>query len=141
MRLQLGASVEFDVQVRRPGFNIELKFDDNIMYHRKDLECALQAILQVWPLSLLHIELNAMSIDLLQSITLFTFISVPTDINKGVKSFWQVVFQYAKNRPVFFSSFHPDEARMMRELQSLYPVCFETYLCLYLNCLTGFLNL
>ena len=43
----------------RLGFNIELKFDDNIMYHRKDLECALQAILKVWPLSLLYIELNA----------------------------------------------------------------------------------
>ncbi|KAJ1269353.1 hypothetical protein BS78_07G205500 [Paspalum vaginatum] len=67
----------------RLGFNIELKFDDNIMYHRKDLECALQAILQV-------------------------------------------VFQYARNRPVFFSSFHPDAARMMRELQSLYPVLFLT---------------
>ncbi|WVZ80615.1 hypothetical protein U9M48_028074 [Paspalum notatum var. saurae] len=50
---------------------------------------------------------------------------LPTDINKGVKSFWQVVFQYAKNRPVFFSSFHPDAARMMRELQSLYPFTEE----------------
>ncbi|KAL6661881.1 hypothetical protein ACP70R_001265 [Stipagrostis hirtigluma subsp. patula] len=67
----------------RLGFNIELKFDDNIIYHRKDLECALQAILQV-------------------------------------------VFQYASNRPVFFSTFHPDAARMMRELQSLYPVVFLT---------------
>ncbi|WVZ51488.1 hypothetical protein U9M48_002632 [Paspalum notatum var. saurae] len=31
---------------RFPGFNIELKFDDNNMYHRKDLDCALQAMLQ-----------------------------------------------------------------------------------------------
>lgn len=55
------------------------------------------------------------------------------DVNKGVESFWQVVFQYARNRPVFFSSFHPDAAQMMRELQSLYPVIFETsVLCLKL---------
>ncbi|XP_062196635.1 glycerophosphodiester phosphodiesterase GDPD2-like [Phragmites australis] len=67
----------------RLGFNIELKFDDNIIYHRKDLECSLQAVLQV-------------------------------------------VFQYASNRPVFFSTFHPDAARMMRELQSFYPVLFLT---------------
>ncbi|CAO2192271.1 unnamed protein product [Urochloa humidicola] len=73
----------FELVSPRLGFNIELKFDDNIIYHRKDLECALQAILQV-------------------------------------------VLQYARNRPVFFSSFHPDAARMMRELQSLYPVLFLT---------------
>ncbi|ONM03362.1 Glycerophosphodiester phosphodiesterase GDPD2 [Zea mays] len=74
----------------RLGFNIELKFDDSIMYHRKDLQCALKAVLQV-------------------------------------------VFEHARNRPVFFSSFHPDAAQMMRELQSLYPVIFETpVLCLKL---------
>uniref|UniRef100_A0A0A9DPU0 glycerophosphodiester phosphodiesterase n=1 Tax=Arundo donax TaxID=35708 RepID=A0A0A9DPU0_ARUDO len=67
----------------RLGFNIELKFDDNILYHRKDLESVLQAVLQV-------------------------------------------VFQNSSNRPVFFSTFHPDAARMMRELQSLYPVLFLT---------------
>lgn len=67
----------------RLGFNIELKFDDSIMYHRKDLECALKAILQV-------------------------------------------VFQYARSRSVFFSSFNPDAAQMMRELQSSYPVLFLT---------------
>ncbi|CAL4999961.1 unnamed protein product [Urochloa decumbens] len=73
----------FELVSPRLGFNIELKFDDHIIYHRKDLEYALQAILQV-------------------------------------------VFQCARNRPVFFSSFHPDAARMMRELQSLYPVLFLT---------------
>lgn len=67
----------------RLGFNIELKFDDSIMYHMKDLQCALKAVLQV-------------------------------------------VFEHARNRPVFFSSFHPDAAQMMRELQSLYPVLFLT---------------
>ncbi|ONM03369.1 Glycerophosphodiester phosphodiesterase GDPD2 [Zea mays] len=72
----------------RLGFNIELKFDDSIMYHRKDLQCALKAVLQV-------------------------------------QSF-PVVFEHARNRPVFFSSFHPDAAQMMRELQSLYPVLFLT---------------
>ncbi|KAF8739211.1 hypothetical protein HU200_013935 [Digitaria exilis] len=73
----------FECVSPRVGFNIELKFDDNIIYHRKDLECALQAILQV-------------------------------------------VFHNARDRPVFFSSFNPDAARMMRELQSLYPVLFLT---------------
>jgi len=33
----------------RLGFNIELKFDDSIINHRKDLECALKAVLQVQP--------------------------------------------------------------------------------------------
>jgi glycerophosphodiester phosphodiesterase len=56
-----------------------------------------------------------------------------TDVNKGVESFWQVVFQYARSRSVFFSSFNPDAAQMMRELQSSYPVMFETsVLCLKL---------
>ena len=43
--------------------------------------------------------------------------------NKGGESFWQVVFHNATDRPVFFSSFHPDATRMARELQSFYPVC------------------
>ncbi|TVU04902.1 hypothetical protein EJB05_48046, partial [Eragrostis curvula] len=73
----------FECVSPRLGFNIELKFDDNIIYHRKELECALQAILKV-------------------------------------------VVQYASKRPVFFSTFHPDAARVMRELQSLYPVLFLT---------------
>ena len=57
----------------RVGFNIELKFDDNIIYHSKDLYCALQAILQVRHFSFLHLELSTISSDL-HSI-LLTFIS------------------------------------------------------------------
>lgn len=30
------------------GFNIELKFDDNVVYQEEELTHALQAILQVW---------------------------------------------------------------------------------------------
>ncbi|XP_006659634.2 glycerophosphodiester phosphodiesterase GDPD1, chloroplastic-like [Oryza brachyantha] len=67
----------------RLGFNIELKFDDDIIYERSQLDRALQAVLQV-------------------------------------------VFQYASNRPIFFSTFHPDAARIMRKLQSSYPVLFLT---------------
>jgi hypothetical protein len=48
----------------RLGFNIELKFDDSIMYHRKDLQCALKAVLQVQSFPLLRIELSKVSIDL-----------------------------------------------------------------------------
>lgn len=35
----------------------------------------------------------------------------------------QVVSNYAKDRPVIFSSFQPDAAKLVRELQSTYPVC------------------
>uniref|UniRef100_M8C6N1 glycerophosphodiester phosphodiesterase n=1 Tax=Aegilops tauschii TaxID=37682 RepID=M8C6N1_AEGTA len=61
------------------GFNIELKFDDNIIYPSVNLNRALQAVLQ-----------------------------------------------YAGNRPLFFSTFQPDAARITRELQSVYPVLFLT---------------
>jgi glycerophosphodiester phosphodiesterase len=47
----------------RLGFNIELKFDDSIAYHRKDLDCALKAVLQVQSFPLLHIVLSTVSID------------------------------------------------------------------------------
>uniref|UniRef100_A0A1J3D7J6 glycerophosphodiester phosphodiesterase n=1 Tax=Noccaea caerulescens TaxID=107243 RepID=A0A1J3D7J6_NOCCA len=38
----------------------------------------------------------------------------------------QVVFDYGKDRPVIFSSFQPDAAQLIRELQSTYPVFFLT---------------
>ncbi|XP_010556304.1 PREDICTED: glycerophosphodiester phosphodiesterase GDPD2-like [Tarenaya hassleriana] len=38
----------------------------------------------------------------------------------------QVVFEYAKDRPVIFSSFQPDAAQLLRKLQSTYPVYFLT---------------
>uniref|UniRef100_A0ACD5TY30 Uncharacterized protein n=1 Tax=Avena sativa TaxID=4498 RepID=A0ACD5TY30_AVESA len=38
----------------------------------------------------------------------------------------QVVFEYAKDRPIIFSSFQPDAAQLMRKLQSTYPVYFLT---------------
>ncbi|KAF5181640.1 Glycerophosphodiester phosphodiesterase, partial [Thalictrum thalictroides] len=65
------------------GFNIELKFDDNIVYQENELNHVLQAILQV-------------------------------------------VFDYAKERPIIFSSFQPDAAGLMRKLQKTYPVFFLT---------------
>ena len=34
----------------------------------------------------------------------------------------QVLFEYAKDRPIIFSSFQPDAAVLMRKLQSTYPV-------------------
>lgn len=65
------------------GFNIELKFDDQIVYEREFLVHVLRTVLQV-------------------------------------------VFDYAKDRPVIFSSFQPDAAQLVRELQSTYPVYFLT---------------
>ncbi|XAR48220.1 Glycerophosphodiester phosphodiesterase [Bertholletia excelsa] len=38
----------------------------------------------------------------------------------------QVVFQYAKDRHIIFSSFQPDAARLIRKLQATYPVFFLT---------------
>ncbi|XVE67651.1 hypothetical protein DITRI_Ditri09bG0005000 [Diplodiscus trichospermus] len=65
------------------GFNIELKFDDNIVYQQDHLIHVLQVILQV-------------------------------------------VFEYAKDRPILFSSFQPDAAQHVRKLQNNYPVFFLT---------------
>lgn len=36
----------------------------------------------------------------------------------------QVVIKYAKDKPIIFSSFHPDAAVLMRKLQTSYPVRF-----------------
>ncbi|BFG27168.1 hypothetical protein CerSpe_134420 [Prunus speciosa] len=65
------------------GFNIELKFDDCIVYEQDYLINVFQAILQV-------------------------------------------VFNYAKDRPIIFSSFQPDAALVVKKLQSTYPVFFLT---------------
>ncbi|KAK9120163.1 hypothetical protein Scep_018256 [Stephania cephalantha] len=65
------------------GFNIELKFDDNIVYPEQELIHVLQAILKV-------------------------------------------VFEYAKDRPIIFSSFQPDAVRIIKKLQDTYPVFFLT---------------
>jgi glycerophosphodiester phosphodiesterase len=66
------------------GFNIELKFDDHIVYQQDYLIHVLLAILQV-------------------------------------------VFEYAKDRPIIFSSFQPDAALLVKKLQSTYPVSTLCY--------------
>ncbi|MFS7943990.1 putative glycerophosphodiester phosphodiesterase [Helianthus anomalus] len=65
------------------GFNIEFKFDDNILYTEEELVHVIQIVLRI-------------------------------------------VFKYAKNRSVIFSSFQPDAALLTRKLQSIYPVFFLT---------------
>ncbi|CAJ2672363.1 glycerophosphodiester phosphodiesterase GDPD1, chloroplastic-like [Trifolium pratense] len=65
------------------GFNIELKFDDHIVYEQAYLTHVLQAILKV-------------------------------------------VTDYAKDRPIIFSTFQPDAAVLVRKLQSTHPVFFLT---------------
>ncbi|KAJ8649015.1 hypothetical protein MRB53_002038 [Persea americana] len=47
----------------------------------------------------------------------------------------QVILEYAKNRPIIFSSFQPDAARVIRKLQNLYPV--KLLLC---HCICFFLT-
>ncbi|XAR52036.1 Glycerophosphodiester phosphodiesterase [Bertholletia excelsa] len=73
----------FEKSDPRLGFNVELKFDDHIVYQHDHLVHVLQAILKV-------------------------------------------VFDYGKDRPILFSSFHPDAALIVRKLQSTYPVFFLT---------------
>ncbi|KAI7735526.1 hypothetical protein M8C21_017884, partial [Ambrosia artemisiifolia] len=65
------------------GFNIEFKFDDNIVYKEEELVHVIQVVLCI-------------------------------------------VFKYARNRSIFFSSFQPDVALLTRKLQSTYPVFFLT---------------
>ncbi|KVH95739.1 glycerophosphodiester phosphodiesterase GDPD1, chloroplastic-like [Cynara cardunculus var. scolymus] len=65
------------------GFNIEFKFDDNIVYKEDDLVHVIQVVLRV-------------------------------------------VFNYAKDRSIIFSSFQPDAALLIRKLQTTYPVFFLT---------------
>ncbi|CAI8613452.1 unnamed protein product [Vicia faba] len=65
------------------GFNIELKFDDHIVYEQSYLVHVLQTILKV-------------------------------------------VMDYAKDRPIIFSTFQPDAAIVVRKLQRTYPVFFLT---------------
>jgi len=63
------------------GFNIEIKFDDYIVYQEGYLIRVLQSILQV-------------------------------------------VFEYARDRPIIFSTFQPDAALLVKKLQNSYPVFF-----------------
>ncbi|KAL6954341.1 Lysophospholipase D gdpd1 [Sarracenia purpurea var. burkii] len=65
------------------GFNIELKFDDHIVYQQHNVIHVLQSILKV-------------------------------------------VFEHGNERPIIFSTFHPDAAMLVRKLQSTYPVFFLT---------------
>lgn len=65
------------------GFNVELKFDDHIVYEQDYLIRVIQAILKI-------------------------------------------VFEFAENRPIIFSTFQPDAALLIRKLQSTYPVFFLT---------------
>ncbi|CAN6270415.1 unnamed protein product [Urochloa humidicola] len=67
----------------RVGFNVELKFDDDLIYTEEKLTGVLQAVLKV-------------------------------------------VFEHANGRPIIFSSFQPDAARLIRKLQDKYPVYFLT---------------
>lgn len=66
------------------GFNIEFKFDDNVVYKEDDLVHAIQVVLRV-------------------------------------------VFKYAKERSIFFSSFQPDATLLIRKLQNTYPVSLILY--------------
>jgi hypothetical protein len=42
----------------------------------------------------------------------------------------QIVTDYAKDRPIIFSTFQPDAAVLVRKLQSTYPVSFRLFFLL-----------
>ncbi|PKA47606.1 hypothetical protein AXF42_Ash014802 [Apostasia shenzhenica] len=65
------------------GFNVELKFDDNITYTEEELIHTIIVILEV-------------------------------------------IYKFARDRSIIFSSFQPDAARLLKKLQSSYPVFFLT---------------
>ncbi|CAL9178520.1 unnamed protein product [Musa hybrid cultivar] len=67
----------------RVGFNIELKFVDDVVYEEEELTRSLRATLRV-------------------------------------------VYEFANERSIIFSSFQPDAARLIRKLQNDYPVFFLT---------------
>lgn len=48
------------------------------------------------------------------------------ELSRILQAILKVVFEYAKDRPIIFSSFQPDAAQLMRKLQSTYPVYFLT---------------
>lgn len=72
------------------GFNIELKFDDHIVYQQDYLIHVIKAVLHV-------------------------------------------VLEYAKGRPIIFSSFQPDAALLVKNLQTSYPVRFPLWNLSILN--------
>jgi glycerophosphoryl diester phosphodiesterase len=89
----------------RLGFNVELKFDDNLVYQEEELSHILEAILKAC----------------------FAYLTLSncvqhTCLTLSFAPWKQVVFEYAKDRPIIFSSFQPDAAQLMRKMQSTYPV-------------------
>lgn len=95
----------------RLGFNIELKFDDHLAYGEEELVQTLQATLRV------PVRFSLYSGQRIWNRRGSHFSD--HDTRRPVD---QVVFEFANERPVLFSSFHPDAAQLMRRLQSKYPV-------------------
>ncbi|KAJ3320083.1 Glycerophosphocholine phosphodiesterase [Blyttiomyces sp. JEL0837] len=58
----------------------------------------------------------------------------PPECNKFVDAILQDVFDYAGDRKIIFSSFHPESARMARLKQNQYPVLFLTMGGVYSIC-------
>lgn len=90
------------------SFNIELKFDDQIEHKEDELVHVLQVILNVC----------------FQKIQILYFFGLifAVLLHKVMIFLEQVVSNYAKDRPILFSSFQPDAAILIRKLQSNYPV-------------------
>nr|XP_029116620.1 glycerophosphodiester phosphodiesterase GDPD2-like [Elaeis guineensis] len=48
------------------------------------------------------------------------------ELTHVLQAILQVVFEYANDRPIIFSTFQPDAAQLVRKLQCVYPVFFLT---------------
>ncbi|KAG2651183.1 glycerophosphodiester phosphodiesterase GDPD2-like isoform X2 [Panicum virgatum] len=48
------------------------------------------------------------------------------ELTRILQAILKVIYEYAKDRPILFSSFQPDAAQLMRKLQSKYSVYFLT---------------
>ncbi|XP_008790725.3 glycerophosphodiester phosphodiesterase GDPD1, chloroplastic [Phoenix dactylifera] len=48
------------------------------------------------------------------------------ELSYALQAILQVVFEYAGDRPIIFSTFQPDAAQLVRKLQCVYPVFFLT---------------
>uniref|UniRef100_A0A7N0UQ34 glycerophosphodiester phosphodiesterase n=1 Tax=Kalanchoe fedtschenkoi TaxID=63787 RepID=A0A7N0UQ34_KALFE len=82
-----------------------------------DAFCTLQETFQLVPPALgFNIELK-----------FDDYIAYPQQhLLRALNSVLQVVFEYAQDRRIIFSSFHPDAAQLVRQLQNTYPVYFLT---------------
>ncbi|KAE8689407.1 Glycerophosphodiester phosphodiesterase GDPD2 [Hibiscus syriacus] len=93
-----------------------------------DLLCTLQeAFLKVEPSLGFNIELKFDDYKVYQQ----------DHLTRTLQVILQVVFEFARDRPIIFSTFQPDAAQLVRKLQNSYPQCAEAVYMQYLMGIHG----